>query len=142
MNWIVFAVLTIISYAIFDFFLKLSAERIHGGLGGFLINLVATLVLLAFIAYNKLRGETLTTPKPGGILYSILAGISIGFATIFFMKMFSANVNLSIGIPFVRIGIVLLASMLGILLLKEGFTIRYVIGMLLALLSLYLIIGK
>lgn len=142
MNWLIFALLTVIFYALFDFFLKLSAERIHAGIGGFIINFVSTVVLLAFIAFIKLRGELIPATKPGGTLYSFLAGISIGFATIFFLKMFATGVNLSIGIPFVRIGIVFLASILGILLLKEGFTLRYIIGFILALAGLYLLIVK
>lgn len=142
MNWLGFAVLTIIFYALFDFFMKLSAERIHAGIGGSIINLVSTIVLLVFIAFLKLRGEIIPAAKPGGILYSLLAGISIGFATIFFLKMFATGVNLSIGVPFVRVGIVLLASILGILLLKEGFTLRYIIGFILALVGLYLLIAK
>lgn len=142
MNWLTFAILTIIFYALFDFFMKLSAERIHASVGGFIINLVSTIVLLVFIALLKLRGESIPSPKPGGTLYSLLAGASIGLATIFFLKMFATGVNLSIGIPFVRIGIVLLASVLGILLLKEGFTLRYIIGFILALAGLYLLIVK
>lgn len=142
MNWITFAILTVIFYALFDFFMKLSSTRIHAGLGGFIINAVSAVVLLIFIAIVRLRGEAMGTIKSGGILYSVLAGIVIGLATIFFLKMFSTGVNLSIGIPLVRIGIVLLASLIGIFILKEGFTTRYVLGFILALAGLYLLIVK
>lgn len=142
MSWLVFAILTIICYAVFDLFVKLSGERIHAGLGGFLINLVATIVLLIFIIFLRLRGENIPSPKPHGVLYAILAGIAVGFTTIFFMKMFAAGVNLSIGIPFVRIGIVLLASILGVVLLKEGITLRYLLGFAFALIGLYLLVAK
>ena len=142
MSWLGFAILTIIFYAVFDFFVKLSSVKIHAGLGGFIINAVSAVVLLIFIALTKLRGEEIPNPKPGGVLYSLLAGISIGLATIVFLKMFATGVNFSIGIPFVRIGIVLLASLLGIFLLKEGFTIRYLLGFILSLAGLYLLINK
>lgn len=66
MNLLIFATLTIICYAIFDLFMKLSAERIHAGLGGFIINLVSAIVLLVFIGYLKIRGESIPTPKAGG----------------------------------------------------------------------------
>jgi uncharacterized membrane protein len=142
MNWLTFAFLTIISYAVFDFFMKLSSQKIDAGLGGFIINAVSAVVLAIFIALVKIRGDSIPGPKPGGILYSLLAGTAIGLATIFFLKMFSSGVNLSVGVPLVRVGIVLLASILGIVILKEGFTAKYIIGMLLALAGLYLIILK
>ena len=142
MSWIIFAVLTILSYALFDFFIKLSSERIHAGLGGLIINSVSALVLLVFVVFLRFKGEVVTTVRPGGVFYSLIAGILIGLATIFFMKMFATGVNLSIGIPFVRIGIVLLASLLGVFLLKEGVTARYLIGFLLSLLGLYFLIAK
>ncbi|GAI86232.1 unnamed protein product, partial [marine sediment metagenome] len=75
-------------------------------------------------------------------LYSVLAGVSIGLASLFFIKMFASGANLSIGVPLVRIGIVLLASVLGILILKEGFSFRYLIGFALSLIGLYLLITK
>lgn len=142
MNWLIFATLTIICYAIFDLFLKLSAERIHASLGGFIINLVSAIVLLIFIGLLRIRGENIPAPKTGGALYSVLAGLAIGLATIFFMKMFALGVNLSIGIPLVRIGIVILASIFGILLLKEGITPRYILGFIFALIGLYLLVAK
>jgi uncharacterized membrane protein len=76
------------------------------------------------------------------VLYSTLAGVAIGFATIFFIKMFATGTNLSIGVPLVRIGIVLLASILGIVLLKEGVNLRYWAGFLLSLAGLYLLISS
>lgn len=123
-----------------DFFIKLSSDKIHSGLGGFIINLMSTIVLLVFLLYSKLQGQKILDVKPGGVLYSTLAGIAIGFATITFMKMFATGTNLSIGVPLVRIGIVLLASLLGIIFLKEGFNLRYLAGFLLSLAGLYLLI--
>ena len=74
------------------------------------------------------------------MLYSTLAGIAIGFATITFVKMFATGTNLSVGVPLVRIGIVLLASILGFVFLKEAVSLKYLAGFLLALLGLYLVI--
>lgn len=140
MNWLTFAFTTIIFYSLMDFFIKLSSDKIHSGLGGFIINLVSTVVLLVFLFYSKLHGERVFETKPGGILYSTLAGVAIGFATIFFLKMFATGTNLSVGVPLVRVGIVILASLLGIILLKEGFNLKYLTGFLLSLAGLYILI--
>lgn len=140
MTWLTFALVTIVFYSLMDFFIKLSSDKIHAGLGGFIINFVSTIVLLVFISYSKFQGEKVLETKPGGVLYSTLAGVAIGFATIFFLKMFATGTNLSLGVPLVRLGIVILASLLGIILLKEGFNLKYLIGLLLSLAGLYILI--
>lgn len=144
MNWLGFAILTIIFYALFNFFLKLSSERIHAGLGGFIISLISSVVLLVFLGFTKLiRGEEFfSSTKPGGILYSLLAGLFVGIATIVNIKMYSMRVSLSVGVPLTSIGTVFLVSLIGILILKEGITARYVVGFTLSLLGLYILITK
>ncbi len=142
MNWLTFALATIVFYSLMDFFIKLSSDKIHAGLGGFIINFVSTIVLLVFIFYSKFQGEKVFETKPGGMIYSTLAGAAIGFATIFFLKMFATGTNLSVGVPLVRIGIVLLASILGIIFLKEGVNLKYLTGLMLSLAGLYLLIAS
>ncbi|OGD54165.1 hypothetical protein A3J78_01920 [Candidatus Beckwithbacteria bacterium RBG_13_35_6] len=142
MSWLIFALLTIIFYAGFDFFIKLSSDKIHAGLGGLIINFISTIVLLIFLLITKSKGENVFQTKSNGIIFSVIAGIVIGLATITFLKMFSAGTNLSIGVPLVRIGIVLIASFLGILVLKEPFTLKYLLGLIISLFGLYLLITK
>ena len=142
MNWLTYAFLTIFFYAFFDFFLKLSAGKIHDMFGVTIINFLSTIIVSAFLIFAKFRNENIFQVKQGGYLYSILAGISIGLASLFFIKMFATGVNLSIGVPLVRIGIVLLAGILGALLLKESINLQYLIGFALALVGLYLLVMK
>lgn len=125
-----------------DFFIKLSSGKIHEGLGGFVINAAASTVLLMSVILAKARGEIIFETKPGGLIYSILAGIAIGITTILMLKVFALGVNLSIGIPIFRIGIVLIASLLGILLLKEAVSLKYLVGFVLSLIGLYLLVAK
>ena len=142
MPWLNFGILTIIFYSLFDFFLKLSSTKMNTWFNAFLINLVATIVLLFLVVYTYFQGEKLFSVKPGGWLFSILAGLAVGGASIFFVKMFATGTNLSIGVPLVRIGMVVLGSLLGVLILKEGFSIRYFLGILLALVGLFLVVTK
>lgn len=142
MTWIFFALLTIIFYAGFDFFLKLSSGRISEGWGGFVINFASAIVLLLYIFILRNKENTIFSTKPYGLLFSIIAGLFIGLATITFIRMYASGVNLSIGSPIVRIGTVLVASLLGMILLKEPFSIRYLVGFMLALTGLYLLISK
>src|SRR3990167_672694 len=115
--WIFFAILTIFSYALMDFFIKKSAGKVDDAFGAFLINIFSTLPPLIWFISTKLSGKEILTSREG-FIFPAIAGISIGFGSIFFIKMFSLGTNLSIGVPFVRIGIVLLAVVLGIFVLK------------------------
>jgi len=139
-SWLTLALLTIVFYSLMDFFIKLSSDKIHSGLGGFIINFVSTAVLFIFLIFSKFQGEKVFETKPGGALYSVIAGLAIGFATIFFLKMFATGTNLSIGVPLVRTGIIVLASILGIVFLKEGFNIKYAFGLFLSLIGVYLLV--
>jgi uncharacterized membrane protein len=142
MAWLNFALLTIVFYSLFDLFLKLSSDKMNTWFNAFIINLVATLVLLVFVVYTYFTGEKLFDVKPGGWLFSILAGLAIGGASIFFVKMFATGTNLSVGVPLVRIGMVVLGSLLGIFLLKEGVSVKYILGVILSLAGLFLVIAK
>ena len=142
MSWLIFALATIFFYSIFDLLVKISSSKINGGLGAFIMNIVSALVVLIYMAYSMWQGEKVLTSKPGGVMFSTLAGIAIGLASIFFIRMFATGTNLSIGVPLVRIGIVLLASLLGIFILKESITFKYAIGFIMSLVGLYLIFSS
>lgn len=140
MNWLELSLSTIIFYSLFDFFLKLSSDKIHSGLGSFIINLTSAIVLFVYLIYLRFSGDRTFEIKSGGLLYSIISGIAIGLASIFFIRLFALGTNLSVGVPLVRIGMVILGSILGIFILKEGFNIKYIIGLIVSLFGLYLII--
>lgn len=74
-----------------------------------------------------------------GLTYSIIAGVFVGLASIFFIRMFALGTNLSIGVPLVRVGMVIMSAVLGILLLKEGVNLKFGIGFILSLFGLYLV---
>ena len=142
MSWLTFALLTIVFYSLFDFLVKLSSSRIHGGLAAFIMNIVSAVVVLIYLIFLASKGEKVIDIKQNGLLFSTLAGLAIGLASIFFVKMFATGTNLSIGVPLIRIGIVLFTSVLGVLLLKETINLKYLVGFILASIGLYLIITK
>jgi len=142
MTWLILALLAATLSGFTDFFIKLSAGKIHATFSGFVINLVSTLVLLPFIFCYKAKGENIFKFGTNGLAYSIIAGIIIGFLTIVMLKMYSQGTNLSIGSPLIRIGSVVLVISLGILFLKEPITLKFVVGFLLSLAGLYLLVGK
>ena len=139
--WIVYAFLTIIFYAGLDFFIKKAAGKIDDFWGSVVINFFSMLPALLVVVLLKLSNKELMITRPG-IVYSILAGLSIGIGTITFIKLFSTGVNLSIASPVVRIGIIVATTMLGVIILKESLNLKQIIGIVFSLIGLSLLVLK
>ena len=72
----------------------------------------------------------------------MLVGIAFSLAVVFFSLTFATGVNLSIATPAIRIVAIVLASALGIMVLREEFTLRYALGVVLAGAGIYLIVTR
>ena len=138
MNWLSTALLTIVFYSFFDLFVKLASGKINDNLGAAIMNIVSFVVAIGWFLIRMQLGEQSNVTKLG-LIYSIIAGIFVGLASIFFIRMFALGTNLSIGVPLVRVGMVVMGAILGILLLKEGVNLKFGIGFILSLLGLYLV---
>lgn len=139
--WLLYAFLTIIFYVGLDFFLKKAAGKIDDFWGTVVINFFAVLPALLVVLYLKLANKTIMATSEG-LIYSALAGISIGIGTITFIKLFATGANLSLVSPMVRIGIILGATLVGVIVLRESLSIRQILGILLSVIGLGLIILK
>jgi uncharacterized membrane protein len=141
MNWASWAVITAVFYSLFDFFVKKTAGRVEDGLASFIFNVVSAVVLAFYLLVGKYQGLKVFTTSEG-LLYNILGGILIGLASITFIKVFSTGSNLSIGVAIVRIGTVVLAVLLGIIIFHEKLDGRQIFGLLLALIGIGLLLVK
>jgi uncharacterized membrane protein len=139
--WIAYVLATIVFYVGLDFFLKKAAGRIDDFWGSVVINAVSTLPALVFVIFAKLSNKEILVTKDG-LIFSILAGLSIGIGTITFIKMFATGTNLSIGSPLVRIGIILGATLVGIFVLRETLSPRQMVGIAMSILGLGLLMFK
>ena len=102
------------------------------------MNIVSFVVAMGWFLIRMQFGEQANITKLG-LTYSILAGVMVGISSIFFIRMFSFGVNLSVGVPLIRVGMIVLGSLFGVLLLKEGVNFRYLIGFGLSIFGLYLV---
>lgn len=139
MNWLSTALLTIVFYSLFDLCVKLASGKINDNLGAAIMNITSFVVaIIWFLLRTQIGGEQVVVTKPG-LIYSLIAGVFVGLASIFFIRMFALGTNLSIGVPLVRVGMIILGSVFGVFLLKEGINLRYGVGFILSLLGLYLV---
>ena len=75
------------------------------------------------------------------MLYSLAVGVAFSSVTLLLYLTF-VRVDVSVGSPTIRVTGILLASMLGILLLHEPFTWRYLIGLILTVAGVALVVFR
>ncbi|MDP2765967.1 MAG: EamA family transporter [Candidatus Methanoperedens sp.] len=135
MNWIIYAVACLFLYGIMQFFIKLSS------MGGNPI--VSSMIFIAaqFVAQILLGAYFISKSgldiSYGSIKYGIVGGIAAAVATIlFFLALEQAS--LSKVVPIVNLSVVV-GVLLGVLLLKDGMNYRIAAGIILAVMSIYLL---
>ncbi len=140
MRWLPYALLCSIFLASADFFVKLASNKIASSMGMLVYGATTFTVGLVWVGFLKIAKQPLFITRPG-LLYSIAVGIAFSCVTILLYLTF-ARVNVSLGSPTIRVTGILLASMLGILLLHEPFTWRYLIGMILTVAGIALVVFR
>ncbi|MCZ7356746.1 MAG: EamA family transporter [Candidatus Methanoperedens sp.] len=135
MNWFIYAVACLFLYGIMQFFIKLAST------GG---NPVASsmIFIVAQFLSQILLGAYLMSKSEAGIDYGsikfgVAGGIVAGIATIFFFLALQQS-TLSKVVPIVNMNVVV-AVLLGVILLKDAVNYRMAAGIVLAVMSIYLL---
>jgi uncharacterized membrane protein len=140
MRWIPFAVVCAVFLASADFFVKLASSRISSSLGAMVYGLTTLAAGLAWVLYERATGQPqFSTPQ--GWVYAFLVGLAFSGVTFLLYVTFS-QVQVSIGSPAIRLTAIVLASLLGIVALREPFTWRYALGVVLAVAGVWLIVFR
>ncbi len=138
MRWLPYALTCSVFLALADFFVKLASNKISASLGMFIYGTTTFLISLVWIGYVKWTGQTLLITKPG-LWYSLAVGVAFTAVTLLLYVTF-ARISVSVGSPTIRVIGIVLASLLGILILREPFTWRYLLGVLLTIAGIVLIV--
>lgn len=139
MTWITWALVAAFFGGLTDIFFKLVNGKIHNSVSSLIINIFSVLPVLVFTIYSKLTNQTLNYTKIG-VMYSIFAGLSIGMITLTSFKMFNdPNSDLSVAVPVMRVTMILMAIIFGVLFLKETINLKFIIGLILSIIGLYLV---
>ena len=140
LRWFPYALLCSLVLASADFFVKLASNKISASMGMFIYGATTFTVGLIWVGYLKLTKQTLFITQLG-LLYSFAVGVAFSTVTILLYLTF-ARVEVSLGSPTIRVMGILIASLLGILLLREPFTWRYLLGLLLTVGGVALIVFR
>jgi drug/metabolite transporter (DMT)-like permease len=126
--------------AMADFSVKEASGKISPSLGTLIYALTASSVALVWVFWSRSQEPLFMTSW--GLVWSIATGVTFGTLVVLLFTVFTAGVNLSIGTPVIRLGGIMLAAMLGILVFRESVSLRYVIGFALAVVGILLIVTQ
>jgi uncharacterized membrane protein len=140
MRWLPYALACAAFLATADFFIKLASNKISASMGMFIYGATTFTVGLAWVSYLKFTGQPLLVTRTG-LLYSIAVGVAFSAVTILLYLTF-ARVSVSLGSPTIRVMGIVIASLLGILILQEPITWRYVLGLILTIAGVALIVQR
>ncbi|KAA9325822.1 EamA family transporter [Hymenobacter busanensis] len=130
MPWLLLALLTALSLAFYNFFIKLAADHVPAAVGAVVLQLVAAALGGVWLVRLKLQGQPLPISSQG-LWLAALAGLGVGLAEILTFVVFSRGVPSSVGTPVIVGGSVLLTAVLGLVVLRETLTLPQVLGLLL-----------
>lgn len=135
MSWLVYAVMAASTYGFYNFFLKLSSDKLNPAVANIFIAGTSCLIAIIATIYLKLNGQDLSITKET-VKFPIMAGLFAGVAEIFYLTAFSKNIPLSIGNPLIVGGTTLIAVLLGLMILKEPVNLAKIMGIILTLAGL------
>lgn len=140
MRWLPYALVCSAVLASADFFVKLASTKISSSMGMLIYGATTFVMGLIWVGYLRLTHQPLLVTRQG-LLYAVAVGVAFGTVTLLLYLTY-ARVDVSIGSPTIRVTGILLASMLGILLLREPFTWRYFLGLMLTIAGVALIVFR
>jgi transporter family protein len=137
-EWFWYAIAAAILYGLHQVFTKLASQHIGDGVGGFVVELTAALIIALYLVYLKFFGEWKQALSSRGVFYSALTGICVGAGTVTFFLLFQKGGPLS-AVPMVLAGGAALMAVVGILFFREPATLIRLSGIVLSLLGLFLL---
>jgi drug/metabolite transporter (DMT)-like permease len=141
MNWVVLALISAGALASADLCVKMAAGKLSNSLALLLYGGCTFMTGLGWVVADKLRGADFFA-QPAGVAAALGVGVAFSAVTIGLYFTFGAGAPVSLASPLVRIGGLLIASLVGLLLFQEDFTWQYLLGMVLAVGGVGLIVTR
>ena len=120
-----------------DFATKQASGRVSPAVGTLIYAATATVPALIWTLWARASAPLVV--ERSGVMWAMLTGLAFSvFAGLLFF-LFSHGVNLSTGTPVIRLGGIAFAAMLGMIILREPFSIQSIAGFVLATAGILLI---
>lgn len=141
MKWFSFAIAAMTAVATADLFIKLAAGKLSNSVAMLIYGTCTFLFGLGWVVWQRAVGVP-QFAQTGGFLAAIGVGLAFCAATLLIYLTFGAGAPISLASPTIRLGALLLASLIGLTFFGEPLTWRYVAGVVLAVSGIYLIITR
>jgi len=136
--WFWYAIIAAVLYGAHQIFTRMAADHIGEGLGGFIVEATAALSILLYLVFVSLLSRWNQQSSAQGIFYSVLTGICVGAGTIAFFLLFQKGGPLS-SVPAILAGGAAIMAIAGILLFREALSWQRIIGIVFAIIGLFLL---
>lgn len=140
-NWLPYAVVTALGLAVADLLIKTAAGKLSNSVALLLYGICTFLIGLSWVLWQRAQG-TPQYAQPTGILAALGVGVVFSFVTLGLYATFGAGAPISLASPAIRLGGLVLVSLVGLTFLQEPLTWRYAVGMLMACAGIYLIVTR
>lgn len=140
-TWIFYAAGTAVLLASADVMVKFAAGKLSNSIALLLFGCSTFFISAVWVILERSRGVPLLA-QPIGMVVATAVGVTFTFVTLGLYTTFAAGAPISLASPTIRLGGLLLASFVGMLLFQEPFSWRYAAGMVLAISGIYLIITR
>ncbi|MBJ6723406.1 EamA family transporter [Geomesophilobacter sediminis] len=136
--WFWYAFAAAVFYGLHQVFTKFAAERIGSGIGGFVVEATAAACIAGYLLFQRTTGRELGAVTSAGLVYSGITGLCVGIGTVLFFLLFQKGGPLQ-AVPVVLAAGAALMAVAGIVVFKEPVQWQRLLGVVLSLVSLYLL---
>ena len=141
MEAILFAIIALIFYTLFQVCIGRTGGEIDANLSAFIFNGLGAIIPITFYFLYRLSKKVSTVPTTKmGVVYSVLGGVAIAVFSIALVKAFEKGGNVSLVIPLVYGGSIVLAALIGSLGYGEKVDPWHMLGLVLISLGFVVIV--
>jgi transporter family protein len=141
MAWIPYAIVAALGVATADFCVKLAAEKVPTSIGLVCYGGCSFLAGLVWLLIERGNGD-LRIPEVSGWIPALGVGVAFTVVTICMYTAFRIGAPISLASPAIRIAGLTLASLAGILILKEPINLQFFLGGGLAVSGIFLLVTR
>ncbi len=136
--WFWYAVVAAVLYGAHQIFTRMASDHIGDGIGGFVVEGVAALTILIYLAFLYFTNRWNQKFSSEGFYYSALTGVCVGAGTVAFFLLFQRGGPLS-SVPVILAGGAATMAIAGIVFFHEPASWQRLLGVGLAIAGLFLL---
>ena len=137
MNWLIPTLLALLMFGLWGIVIKYATGRLDSVSISFFNTLSSLVVIAAVFGYFWLSKTQLSLTREG-IYIAVFAGV-IAVLAVLFEAMALKLGNLAVVGPFIAVGVAVITVLAGVVLFNEALTLKAIVGIALAMISIFLL---